>query len=83
MLTLHVDSVFSVVGFNNPCQMSLALGVLAFLVDLFAFAMLLPYLPFVGFHPDPLFPSGDASQVAADLLLRHSRTSIGHSAALI
>jgi len=43
----------------------------------------LPGFPFVGFHPDPLFPSGDASQVAADLLLRHSRTSIGHSAALI
>jgi len=110
MLTLHVDGVFSVAGFNNPCQMSLApdscrnSGRFSFVgycdpavcnpiklsrcchVDHFfamVFAMLFPCLSFVGFHPDLLFPSGDAPQMTADPLLTHSRTSPGHPAALV
>jgi hypothetical protein len=47
------------------------------------FAMLFPCLSFVGFHPDLLFPSGDAPQMTADPLLTHSRTSPGHPAALV
>jgi len=43
----------------------------------------LPGFPFVGFHPDFLFPSGDAPQMTADPLLTHSRTSPGHLAALV